>query len=805
MTFMAKSLLPCFAGLAIIISGCTDSGPSSADVGQSNNGDLAVAVNANSLTDFWNADVVSGADLCNGIREAVWRSQPLSLLEVHNSRETAQDPSCLAALSYMKLNDRIPTVEADIQLIGDLVHAHTAGFKAAADIIALTEPGTGSWMTGLVDPQRLADRGPFMDQFRTATASTEVRVLEARDNGDMAAERDALLPYAHAGHARAMMDLGMIHYLEAGHLGRDAIASYRAAAFLGEDRAFWSLGALALREYAAGRDMIAPEGTLEPGAILAFAKDNFSAAHMAGRSDALDYLSRIAQVEQAGGVLDADMLDLFSNVQPVGRTFWQADDVFRISTSVLDPILNRSSMVDTSAYPDVRVRFAYDTDKRASDQTYIAGYEIWHVDDAVRRLDSVTFEDGLQTVPVSACDSWYDMDACEFSAGLRLTLSDTVVEAMDSGLVVLELHGPAGLTYAPIPLFPDSDRISRRVEAVDNVLVYPDLTFQAYNVAFGGSLYIEPRGNEIYAVDIDRPEDLSVKNSHHNYRSALVIGQRLAELGQTVLHVPQSYLIDRPDLLDEAETLTIVGHDEYWDPNIKAAMERYVDTGGDMLLLSGNTAWFYANMLDRTMGINKGSEPVSDDPFNLGFDYAGSGVNLYFPRENRIEHMTGMSYETGGYSLRYFLSDDAAAERGITQDQIRASGPLYALAPDHPVFEGLDLQPDAPFCRSLSLLQWEIDALPLIGPNKDLHLQWSVSANRETTPLAAGYGFNPNFPAVNARPFPGLLHYSAVLGESRYGDGRILTLGSMGAYGLVRHPDTKCRAFADNVLTYFQD
>jgi hypothetical protein len=48
----------------------------------------------------------------------------------------------------------------------------------------------------------------------------------------------------------------------------------------------------------------------------------------------------------------------------------------------------------------------------------------------------------------------------------------------------------------------------------------------------------------------------------------------------------------RPEILRDYSLLLSVGHDEYWSPEIRAAIEQHIDTGGNVAFLSGNIGYY---------------------------------------------------------------------------------------------------------------------------------------------------------------------------------------------------------------------
>ena len=149
-----------------------------------------------------------------------------------------------------------------------------------------------------------------------------------------------------------------------------------------------------------------------------------------------------------------------------------------------------------------------------------------------------------------------------------------------------------------------------------------------------------------------------------------------------------------PDALSAYERVVLVGHSEYWSGPQRDRVEAFVDRGGALVILSGNTAFWKVRWEDRGRRMIchkwKGMEAETPDPV--------SGTHLWsHPLFNRPEaEMTGLSFIFGGY---HRLGNCVA----------RGAGGYTIYRPDHWALEGADLY-------------WGDvigDALPLIGYEND--------------------------------------------------------------------------------------
>lgn len=181
--------------------------------------------------------------------------------------------------------------------------------------------------------------------------------------------------------------------------------------------------------------------------------------------------------------------------------------------------------------------------------------------------------------------------------------------------------------------------VVRTSGAVDLMIVYASNTANAYATSGGKSLYTSPP-NKPTQVSFHRPIPLEAFS-----------GQCLRwfeELpGFSIGYVVDSDL-DYYDRIKDAHTLVIIGHNEYWTRAARLNFDRFVDEGGDAVILSGNTMWWQVRYADdgKTLLCYKDVEDPETDPLyktknwnNPLLDYSiTSSIGADFPR--------------GGYGVR---------------------------------------------------------------------------------------------------------------------------------------------------------
>jgi hypothetical protein len=181
--------------------------------------------------------------------------------------------------------------------------------------------------------------------------------------------------------------------------------------------------------------------------------------------------------------------------------------------------------------------------------------------------------------------------------------------------------------------------VVRTSKAVDLMIVYASNTANAYATSGGKSLYTPPP-NKPSQVSFHRPIPLEAFSGQ-----CLKWFEGLS--GFSMGYVVDSDL-DYFERIKDAKTLVIIGHNEYWTRAARLNFDRFVDEGGDALILSGNTMWWQVRYADdgKTLLCYKDVEDPETNPLyktktwdNPMLDYSiTSSIGADFPR--------------GGYGVR---------------------------------------------------------------------------------------------------------------------------------------------------------
>ena len=224
-----------------------------------------------------------------------------------------------------------------------------------------------------------------------------------------------------------------------------------------------------------------------------------------------------------------------------------------------------------------------------------------------------------------------------------LTLDTT---GWEPGFYVIKLRTGSGWD-AQVPYVVSSPSASGTV-----ALVAPVTTWQAYNTWGGYSLYVGPDGDRrSWAVSFDRPYDGST--GANDYRTAAIPIVVRAERLHRQLGIPLSYytnvdLDQDPDVLAGARGYVSMGHDEYWTPAMREAVERARDGGTNLAFLGANTMYWRIRLDEPT-----GPGPAADrlparralDPLREQRPAEATSRFRDVPAANSEQTLIGMMYE----------------------------------------------------------------------------------------------------------------------------------------------------------------
>jgi Divergent InlB B-repeat domain len=224
------------------------------------------------------------------------------------------------------------------------------------------------------------------------------------------------------------------------------------------------------------------------------------------------------------------------------------------------------------------------------------------------------------------------------------------------------------------------------------VLVVDDaLTINAYNGWGGRSLYGYNSASGIpgVAAALKRPGNFSANEE------LIEFANWSAALGYDLEWAADYDLHKIPGLLEHYETIVIVGHSEYWSRGMRNAFDAHTASGGNALILSGNTMWFQVRFEGDQMVCYKN---YLDDPL-LDIDNALVTTNFFdepvYDPENRS---IGASWRHGGYvnSGGHYMAADGW-------------GGYIVADPEHELLAATGLAAGQMFGQSTHIVGYEVD------------------------------------------------------------------------------------------------
>tara|TARA_Y100000310_G_scaffold92358_1_gene89986 strand:+ start:2195 stop:3628 length:1434 start_codon:yes stop_codon:yes gene_type:complete len=176
---------------------------------------------------------------------------------------------------------------------------------------------------------------------------------------------------------------------------------------------------------------------------------------------------------------------------------------------------------------------------------------------------------------------------------------------------------------------------------VDAVVVYPSNTLNAYTTSGGKSLY-KPEGEQAVMVSFQRP-----MNASDDYHRAFF--EWLSDQSQYHIGYLCDMDVDDYSELERSRLLVITGHSEYWTRKARENFDRFVDSGNDAIVLSGNTMWWQVRYNDERNQLicykEESDDPTSDSELKT-IRWADSQLNY------SIVNSIGADFDHGGYGNR---------------------------------------------------------------------------------------------------------------------------------------------------------
>lgn len=224
-----------------------------------------------------------------------------------------------------------------------------------------------------------------------------------------------------------------------------------------------------------------------------------------------------------------------------------------------------------------------------------------------------------------------------------LSVSSTLgFKPSDTGILSIDLEKfqtgwhqiqiTSGKWNKSIPFFIQPDSISKKI-----VFVESTNTFKAYVSDEGlrnqysnpGSLlgkFTRPESYPAHYVIrnyLENPSKPNVNCDDHLINADLVIKSRLIEYGLDFDVVSEDWLSSNKGL-DVAELIILGSHHEYWTSRKFANLKNFIDNGGKLLILGGNTAWRFQEKIDDSYTLTWGNGALESKHAPFIRNYLGS-------------------------------------------------------------------------------------------------------------------------------------------------------------------------------------
>lgn len=188
---------------------------------------------------------------------------------------------------------------------------------------------------------------------------------------------------------------------------------------------------------------------------------------------------------------------------------------------------------------------------------------------------------GVQAAPVITSDT--RTASCNWKVSLKLDTSK-----WPEGFYYLILTAPGAKNHM-IPLVVESASLAGKA-----VLVFNDLTMQAYNKWAGASLYTGRDGKvptRALKVSFDRP--YSNPDVYETYNVPLAItAEGITDSGTALGYTTEARIIANPAIINKASALLFSGHSEYWSHDMRRNVEAARDTGTNVVFFGANNVYW---------------------------------------------------------------------------------------------------------------------------------------------------------------------------------------------------------------------
>ena len=311
-------------------------------------------------------------------------------------------------------------------------------------------------------------------------------------------------------------------------------------------------------------------------------------------------------------------------------------------------------------------------------------------------------------------------------------------------------------------------------------IIYPDFTFQAYNKAGKHNLYSVNKKKAPTRVNFLRP---SISNGWYHDPNRMSIEKFLdEELMQLPYDVHSNLTVhQKPETLLNYDLVILFGHDEYWSPEYTQSIRKFLEKGGNLLNLSGNTAWWKTIVVGDELIVDK--RPGSENA-------EGCQGNWY--KCEPEEAIIGMSWKYAGYPIaRKFKTRNALVKAkppeellSLTMNELNG---IEIVAPKHKIFNGLDAKINR-LGMNNGILSIEFDGLPLTADGLPDYLE-APDLPKGIKVLGKAWAYRTEF------------NHVGIMADFKYNSrSRVLSFGSVGWIIAINKHDSAVKKVTKNAI-----
>ncbi|MGE5683461.1 MAG: N,N-dimethylformamidase beta subunit family domain-containing protein [Bacillota bacterium] len=180
------------------------------------------------------------------------------------------------------------------------------------------------------------------------------------------------------------------------------------------------------------------------------------------------------------------------------------------------------------------------------------------------------------------------------------------------------------------------------------LIVMPDFNWAAYNFWGGKNVYDENStdGKRAHRVTFNRPYNSNGLSEFKWYPYKLLAW--LEKNGYAYEAASEKDIHYNPEFIKNYDVVVQVGHDEYYTRSQRESMLNFINQGGRLVILSGNTCWWQIRIEDEGNTLvcykDRNLDPLSGKVDSM------VTVNWYQPPLNYPENnLIGVSFRYGGY------------------------------------------------------------------------------------------------------------------------------------------------------------